>query len=1214
MTDSLIELSSPSQIDLNKHGILEASAGTGKTYSIEQLILRLLTEENNGKYLALEKILVVTFTEKASFELKNRIRKNLEQKFLETENPKQKAIISTALENFFKASIFTIHGFCKKVLDQYIFETGSSFNYSLQDSEELFEKLKFLIQKKVLSEKFQEDLTLFLKILDYPKGFETAFELFKLMPSPNSNYEIVPIAKETFNLELALQKAEQILFEIESFFNHYPQFLSDFLQFKKVSFEEVILIGIKELLSNNAHSALEKILNFKDSLSSLNSKYFANFNLFQDKLLKKGLHLNDTAALLDEKINNLIQFIHSLKNDAIHLCHHLFQENIESLKNDHQALFYDDLIQLVLKAIQNKSSNLKKTLCEQYEYAFIDEFQDTDLNQWQIFKSLFFQNQNKLFIIGDPKQAIYAFRGADLSVYNKAKKEILENNGKHYLLNTNYRSTPGLIDCFNKIFSASYNSGIPIWFSSSKNPDFENFLEPRYFQLKSPQNLKNSINPLKLLELEDSSTIEILRKTIAKNYCLEIIKLLETKPMLHFYNKESKQLEASDICILCRSHTEASLIKTLLDEQNIPSYYYKQQKLFSSQQAFEVLLLFQFCSQTNNSKAALLTPFLKTPLNEIASSNELNAEVKKLLIYWQMLIKKRKWPALFNSFLYDSLLHKNSQSDKSLEQAFYIYEQIFDTLLKQALSENLSWEEIIQNHILYREESKSKKKDEIFFRNNRDQAKIQIMTIHASKGLEFPIVFLFGGFSQPRFDSNICQYFEENKDLTYTKTFSIEKTAHAKNLEEKNELDNSKRLFYVALTRASHCLYLPFIKTEKAKKAPLLSYIYSAVNQALKNDDLQGTIERFSPSASSDSSYSPQEKDFHTEGFDLNLNQTQISTRELNSFSRLSLKTSKQNEDLFLFEVKKEDDEIEDQETLYSSTTSPQYCLPGGTNTGSLVHSLFEEIDFSKAREPFENFKTNSSVDALIQAKLFQFHFSDLPQIISPKLFQYSQYNSIKQFYSLKDESYIFNSNISKNQMDQISNIFSLNNKDEYSPYCFDWLYKNELKKMLWHTLNLKLPAFQKPLCSLNEEHKSHEADFYFAYDENSLFCRRNESGFMKGSIDFIFKDENNRFYFIDWKSNLLTDSYNKEAVEKEVELHYSLQYQIYSVAFEKWLKSFLKEDFSYEENFGGLFYLFTRGIDTSTPQNGVFFLKPSEDDLQHYEKNILEILKKARG
>ena len=304
-------------IDLTRHAVIEASAGTGKTYTIENLVLRLLIEMRTP----LENILLVTFTEKATGELKGRLRATLGRTL--REQPEHRPVLLPALDRFDQASIFTIHGFCQRLLQEYALEQGQDFRAALVDDAELLAPALRAVQRKLWRTQFGERLRDVLERAGYSRATATAWD-----------ERVRAVAKE--------------------------------------------------------------------------------FHPRSDHQLRPAL-VPDWWQRLDEPGANWAGQLAVFTVGAVrdHLVEHKRQRGLQS---------FDDMIGTVEASLDPQRNpdapQLLNRLRERYHFGIVDEFQDTDPLQWRIFRRIFLDASTaRLFVVGDPKQAIFAFRGADLPTY-----------------------------------------------------------------------------------------------------------------------------------------------------------------------------------------------------------------------------------------------------------------------------------------------------------------------------------------------------------------------------------------------------------------------------------------------------------------------------------------------------------------------------------------------------------------------------------------------------------------------------------------------------------------------------------------------------------------------------------------------------------------------------------------------------------------------------
>ncbi len=415
---------------------VEASAGTGKTFAIEHVVARLILQG-----FPIDKILITTFTNAGARDLKLRIYQNL-QNLLETDSPppylagfeieSARDSVKKALKMIDEAQIFTIHSFCHRMLSEFLFE--ANIDASLIDPE------------KGLGKEMMEVAALdVLRTIIDSDEFSPA-QLAKLM---------APFKRETKNFVkkvVAFISSNPDLPE----YKNYKSLKEKFTDFTYDAYEE--LLAIAPFYNKTSTRSGELHFFVKEQIQALSSSDFDTlilsspsiFTLFQEENRKKSSTVEDhplilkLAPIIEEASDPFILFCRVAKK---------VQRLLES-RNEGPNI----LLETMCKALLH--SSFKKKVSEKFQAVIIDEFQDTDPIQWSIFSSL---SPELLLVVGDPKQSIYAFRGADLQTFLKAKKEF----PFIYKLSSNYRSDPTLIDSLNRLFE------IPALFTlSEKGLDF----------------------------------------------------------------------------------------------------------------------------------------------------------------------------------------------------------------------------------------------------------------------------------------------------------------------------------------------------------------------------------------------------------------------------------------------------------------------------------------------------------------------------------------------------------------------------------------------------------------------------------------------------------------------------------------------------------------------------------------------------------------------
>ena len=455
--------------DLGRHAVVEASAGTGKTYTIEHLVQRLLIEEQ----IPLEQILIVTFTEKATGELKSRLRSMLERAL--HHDDEHAAALKPALDHFDQASIFTIHGFCQRLLQEFALEQGQDFHASLANDPDLLRALLKDIERKHWRATFGAKLRAVLEQGGYNRDKAAEWERGVL--------DIANRFKPRCGHQLR------------------PAFLPDWWQ--RLDEPDAKWAGQLEVFTiGTLHRQLAE---FKQ---------------------QRGLHSFDDMIAAVEA-------------------------SLDTQKNPDAESFLDMLRQ-------------------RYHRGIVDEFQDTDPLQWSIFRRIFLTGgESKLFIVGDPKQAIYSFRGSDLPTYLQAAREMTTQfDAEKYPLLINWRSDPDLLEALNCLFGDSD------WFPRESGIRYHHVHAPDddLRQTRVEEDRTNRA-ALSIVDMAHVQRLKLALKHYARFIAQEIQRLLaDGQPLLTFSvkNRPARPLNAGDICILVMKRPEAEPITHALELAGIP--------------------------------------------------------------------------------------------------------------------------------------------------------------------------------------------------------------------------------------------------------------------------------------------------------------------------------------------------------------------------------------------------------------------------------------------------------------------------------------------------------------------------------------------------------------------------------------------------------------------------------------------------------------------
>jgi len=450
------------------HAVIEASAGTGKTYTLEHLVLDILIRGETK----IEEILVVTFTDAATRELRERLRMLIrklcdESAALEPgEDPDHyweindsiRSRLREALFRFDGAQISTIHGFCNRVLSEQAFLGGRLFEQDQADGKEMFgfsfreEVRRVLVEQTGTGEKLrrwieEENSLLQLEQFLYRCHREGCPDRCPVTPiyDPGAFFEVAESLPEPDELKEAGQ----------SFYTDQGVYKG----FEKIagSLFETTARFDRESLSQ----AVELLLDWANKNIQINKQGDSRFNHLQ-----RMAEMNGAPGLIVELYGKLDKMIGLAADDTSFFVYELLprvQRRLSTRKRSLGLIDYDDMLLGVLEALKGKEAGrLIEALRKRWKFALVDEFQDTDPVQWEIFRRIFTAgtDQHFLYIIGDPKQAIYSFRGADVHTYEQAKKHLTEIlSAKRLPLKENFRSTEVLIEAVNEILTAKNSEG-----------------------------------------------------------------------------------------------------------------------------------------------------------------------------------------------------------------------------------------------------------------------------------------------------------------------------------------------------------------------------------------------------------------------------------------------------------------------------------------------------------------------------------------------------------------------------------------------------------------------------------------------------------------------------------------------------------------------------------------------------------------------------------
>ncbi len=1157
MTDTAESLD-PLRLPLIGERLIEASAGTGKTFTIAALYLRLLLglggEAAYPRAISVEELLVVTFTEAATEELRGRIRSNIHELRIaclrgESDNPLYSALLAEiadkdddaktlllAERQMDEAAVFTIHGFCQRMLSLNAFESGMLFEQQLIEDEsrlryqacaDFWRRHCYPLTRDIAAVihdvwKGPRDL---LKSLD--RWLQGEAPQLKSPPAPN---------------ETLAERHQQIIARIDSLKQQWREQVGEIegvlensgLDRRKFNrgnqgkwMEKVNAWAQEETLSYQLPDALEK---------------FA-----QSFLLER------TKAGGEPPVHPLFSAVESLLASSLTLTDLVLaramveiRDAVAREKRRRGELGFDDMLSRLDEALRGDSGEtLASAIRQRFPVAMIDEFQDTDPQQYRIFRRIWRrQPETALLLIGDPKQAIYAFRGADIFTYMKARGDV----AAHYTLDTNWRSSPGMVGSVNRLFSLSDNPFM--------------FHEIPFLPVKAAAKNKGLRFTVDAADVPAMNVWLMPGDTVGSgDYQTFMAQLCATQirdwlsagqrgRALLWRGETSRPVQASDITVLVRNRLEAAQVREALQTLGIPSVYLSNRdSVFETLEAQELLWLLQAVlapERENTLRSALATSMFGLTALDIENLNQdeqaWDALVEEFSEYRQIWRQRGVMPmlrALMTARHIAENLLATRGGERRLTDILHISE-----LLQEAASQLESEHALVRwlaQHIAEPDSNAASQQ----MRLESDKHLVQIVTIHKSKGLEYPLVWL--PFIA-RFRKQDQAFYHDRE--TFAAVLDLGQDEASLELAEAERLAEDLRLLYVALTRAVwHCsLGVAPLSSRKSGNSDFHLSALGRLLQAGEAMDAAGLAARLVDFCHGDIALQiPGELDL-TPWQAPAATIPRLSARELQrriaddwrvtSYSGLQQHGFSGGQDLL---PRLDVDAAGVGEVVEEPQLTP-HQFPRGAAPGTFLHSLFEELDFTQP----------------------------VPEGWMAEKLQLSGFDA------------------------------------QWAPVLTDWL---------GGVLKTRLPGPDIALNQLAARDKQVEMAFYLPiaqlltaerldalirqYDPLSADTPpldfRQVRGMLKGFIDLVFRHEG-RYYLLDYKSNWLgedREAYTRPAMEQAMRAHrYDLQYQLYSLALHRYLRHRLA-DYDYDRHFGGVIYLFLRGMDGQEGGQGIFTTRP---------------------
>ena len=1187
-----------STIPLHGKHLIEASAGTGKTYNITRIYLRLLLERE----LTVEQILLMTFTKDATQELRGRIDAFIRQALNDwqslceddpyfqaleqrIEKPQREFLLKRALLFLDEAAIFTIHGFCQRVLNQYAFTSGLPFNANMAANSTEVTLQVCQDWYRNLAKIDEENFTLLADFWPTPESYLSSFAKALSHTSALSVVDVESIGNE-FN---ALVRQA-----LPALTNNTALFENALILVKKGAEQEKRRQELAQLMT-----WLESIINAEFSLLDVGEGKHKMPDAFIDG--KRYARSSYKAELLEvfapvktvkEQVKKLANNINKAKAYAIVKSGvYTIRQKVIEQKKALNLLDFDDLINTLADCLQGENSHLlANQLLTQYPVALIDEFQDTDPKQFGILQAIYYGEKAKqvdagLFLIGDPKQAIYGFRGGDIFAYLNARSGC----DYHWLMDTNWRSTAEMIAGYNKLFTHKDHREAQVNSLSTQESVF-GFGIPYLpvFAGKSTKgqaitasSITDADKALQFIHFSDSNAAgekvnQGTRPQLA-NWCAnEIVRLLSL-------DDKHNAVKPKDIAILVRDGAEARDVKQALELAGLDSVFLSDRaNLFHSVQAKQLLALLKGVLLPENERlfiAAIscgLLGFDASKLYQLQQDEIAYQSLKFAFVDYRAQWQRQGFITMAINLMHQHFNVPRLNKDRCITNILHLFEilQSASVRLSQG-QELLHWFEQ-QCHLETNDV-------EAELRLESDGDLIRLITQHGSKGLEYPYVFIpfATRHKDPlKFGTKSVSYLEYH-DQQGNLCLSLDGSKEAKQAMSNEAYAESIRLLYVAVTRAERRCYLlscdfenyhlsPLGKTlklaEQASLVEALQLLKSSAEEAIGITQvcLATAIEVANinnPSLNITQPLSTLASELKASKFNGNIERNWW----LSSFSALSRNIRHAG-------ISNPDRDLESQSlSIAAPAASDQirFQLAKGAHTGNLLHDIFEHTDF-----------TQPHWQESLQTPLLKFgdlNATTQTEFVEEDLITWLQQALDAPFIEATTEH-------QGGSLAQIPVERTLRESEFYFPMQGEGT---------------------KALAKLLTDHRnrvSNSSDILPVH----LPDYKKLSGMMHGFIDLIFEYQG-KYYLSDYKSSHLGDhfdDYQHSALHHNVQKnYYDLQYLIYSLALHRYLKQTLG-DYDVEQHFGGVYYLYLRGMtnDNAHQGAGVYFSNITAQELNALE------------
>ncbi len=1091
---------------LRSHHVVEASAGTGKTFAIEHRAVDLILRAG----ATIDQVLLVTFTDKATAELRRRVRQLLikvrdaREDLAPAGEPawevggEARRRLSAAIAGFDRAPIFTIHGFCHRLLGESALATRRPLEQTQVAAETAFATAyKAVLRDTLAVEPDCERLLRAYLSVSPSRSVDTLHKL--LYDCAQRGGRVVP-ELDASELCAAFRQVAVETSDEAAMARAFAGTPARWVSSRAARLGELAEIAQAFGRDGDLPAALAVMERRKVDLVKIAGD------------LGPGQGLRDSIARLSAAIVPLAAAVAGRFLPLV-------LERVGEVKSRRGLFDYQDMLALTWKALSEPGGErLARRLRDRYPFALIDEFQDTDPLQWKIFRAIYMAEPGGyLTVVGDPKQAIYGFRGADVQTYLAAAREVSERGGQETRLEVNFRSTAPMVAACNRMFASE--TGEPFFSDGIRGGSVAAGAGVIAVDASG-----NEVPPLHLFRIQGAEPwrAEDIRRLIGNRIAAEIRGMLTDPGRSLRVGRAGalRPVRAENIFVLTRSVSEAEEIASRLRGAGVPCALFKQEGLFQRHEALDVRDVLAAIAEPSSHAArmrAWRTRFFALGLDALAhvqTADQADPMIARLY-EWKALADRMAYEELFARILADSRLVERELLLEPSERTLTNIYHLFELLLESTFETRREIHELVQLLSHWIDDTSGwDGGDRNLMHLESDRSAVQVMTIHKAKGLEADVVFVYGGLGASNGDDvRVLHRGGERLLAVGPRAGGADAEAEARSEDE--------RLLYVALTRAVARLYLTAVDPDAFEVKGAYRAVAERLGDGRAWSDL-ATVEDVTAGVGRGfgrrvvgedlAGWQARPRTGDSGGQDVFAIRQARRGFAVTSYTRMKTSYSGRASASATREGRVADatrDALGPIEAI-DFMAEPQPAvelgedeLTGGRESGIFLHDVLEHVPLA-IEDDLESWRRRPEVEAVF-SRAMRRHGRDARQRAASEALVYRALTSPLE--------------IAGTRIDRIA----------------------------------------------SAERAVREMEFLYPVGDHA---------FVKGFIDLVF-EWRGRTYVVDWKSDVLAD-YSPAALARHVAEHYEIQGKLYSIALSRLLAA--RNPAEHDQRFGGIVYSFLRG------------------------------------